>query len=253
MTDQPPQPQENKLEHPCFPQPGNTSVRVWRYLDLAKFIWLLENRKLYLSRLDLLNDPHEGTTPRLLALLRDQQFRDLGAEQLVAQIPNINQQSRKSLYVNCWHLGNTESEAMWRLYCPNDGGVAIQTTYEKLVASVENDRFCYIGAVTYIDYESQGFPLNNFFYPVMHKRASFAHEQEVRLVKTLSEYWGTPGRESPAGVTIDWAPEATVEAIYVNPYAPEFYHDVVCSIVRRVAPVLEQQVRWSQMRAAPVY
>ncbi len=253
MTDQPQQPKENKLEHPCFPQPGNTAVRVWRYLDLAKFIWLLENKKLYLSRLDLLNDPHEGTTPRLFALLRDQQLREFGGEQLVTQIPNINQQSRKSLYINCWHLGNTESEAMWRLYCPNNGGVAIQTTYERLVASVESDPFCYIGSVTYIDYESQGFPLNNFFYPVMHKRISFAHEQEVRLVKTFSEYWGAHGRESPAGATIDWAPEVTVEAIYVNPYAPEFYHDVVCSIVRRIVPALEQQVHWSQMRAAPVY
>lgn len=253
MTDQPQQPKENKLEHPCFPQPGNTSVRVWRYLDLPKFIWLLEHRKLYLSRLDLLNDPHEGTTPRLLAMLRDQQLREFGAEQLVTQIPSINRQSRRSLYVNCWHLGNSESEAMWRLYCPNDGGVAIQTTYERLVASVANDPFCYIGSVTYIDYETQGFPLNNAFYPVMHKRASFAHEQEVRLVKTLSEYWGLPERESPPGVTIDWEPETSVEAIYVNPYAPEFFHDVVCSVVRRVAPVLEQQVRWSQMRAAPVY
>lgn len=253
MADQAPPTQENKLEHPCFPQPTDDSVRVWRYLDLAKFIWLFENKKLYLSRLDLLNDPHEGTTPRLLALLRDQQLRESGAEQLVAQIPNINQQSRKSLYVNCWHSGNTESEAMWRLYCPNDSGVAIQTTYRKLVASIKNDPFFYIGSVTYIDYESQGFPLNNMFYPVMHKRISFAHEQEVRLVKTLSEHWGIPGRESPSGIAVEWSPETTVDAIYVNPYAPEFYYEVVRSIMHRVAPLLEQQVRWSQMRAAPVY
>jgi hypothetical protein len=253
MSDQPAQPKENKLEHPCFPQPADTSVRVWRYLDLSKFIWLLEYRKLYLSRLDLLNDPHEGSTPRLLAMLRDQQLREFGGEQLVAQIPNINQQSRKSLYINCWHLGNSESEAMWRLYCPGDSGVAIQTTYARLVASVDSDPFCYIGGVTYIDYETQGFPLNNLFYPVMHKRSSFAHEQEVRLVKTLSEYWGTPARESPAGVSIDWSPDSTIDSIYVNPYAPEFYYDVVRSIVRRVMPALEPQVHWSQMRAAPVY
>ena len=253
MTDQPQRPKDNKLEHPCFPQPGNTSVRVWRYLDLPKFIWLLEHRKLHLSRLDLLNDPHEGTTPRLLAMLRDQQLREFGAEKMVAQIPSINRQSRRSMYVNCWHLGNSESEAMWRLYCPNDGGVAIQTTYEKLVASAANDPFCYIGTVTYIDYESQLFPLNNGFYPVMHKRASFAHEREVRLVKTLPEYWGLPEREGPPGVSIDWEPEISVEAIYVNPYAPDFFHDVVCSVVRRFVPDLEKQVQWSQMRAAPVY
>lgn len=253
MNDQFPQPTENKLEHPCFPQPTDKSIRAWRYLDLAKFIWLMENRKLYFSRLDLLNDPHEGTTPRLLAMLRDQQLREFGGERLVAEIPDINRRSRKSLYVNCWHIGGTESEAMWRLYCQNDSGVAIQTTYQKLVESVDSDPQCYIGAVTYINYETQGFPLNNLFYPVMHKRISFVHEQEVRLVKTLPEFWGQDALESPSGISIAWLPETSIDSIYVNPYAPEFYYEVVCSIVRRIAPELEQRVRWSQMRAAPVY
>lgn len=253
MNDQVPQPKENKLEHPCFPQPADKSVRVWRYLDLAKFIWLLEKRKLYFSRLDLLNDPHEGTTPRLLAMLRDQQFREFGGEKLVAVIPNINRQTRRSLYVSCWHMGSTESEAMWRLYCPNDSGVAIQTTYQKLVESVDSDPHCYIGAVTYIDYETQGFPLNNAYYPVMHKRISFAHEQEVRLVKTLSEFWNPGAPEGPSGINIEWLPEASIDSVYVNPYAPEYYHEVVCSLVRRIAPELERRVHWSQMRAAPIY
>lgn len=253
MTETLAEPKEDKLKHPCFPQPVDTSVRVWRYLDLAKFIWLLEKRQLYLSRLDLLNDPHEGSTPRLLAMLRDQQLREWGAEELAVQMPGMNQRSRKSLYVNCWHFGNNESEAMWRLYCPGDGGVAIQTTYQRLVASVEADPYCYIGTVTYIDYETQGFPLNNFFYPVMHKRISFAHEQEIRIVKTLREFWANQERESPAGTSIDWSPEDTLEAIYVNPYAPEFYHEVVGAIVRHVAPQLEGRIRWSQMRAGPAY
>jgi len=73
-------PIENKLKHPCFPQAAEGSVRVWRYLDLAKFIWLVENKKIYLSRLDLLNDPHEGSTPKLLAAMRDQHLRESGVE-----------------------------------------------------------------------------------------------------------------------------------------------------------------------------
>lgn len=179
---------ENKLEHPCFPQPQDGSIRVWRYLDLAKFVWLLENQKLYLSRLDLLNDPYEGTTPKWLAAVRDQQLREFGGERLETQAPQIIQQSRRSLYVNCWHLGSIESEAMWRLYCPGENGVSIQTTYTKLVESIAYDEVLYVGQVTYINYESQVFPLDNMFYRVMHKRISFAHEQEVRLVKWLPEH-----------------------------------------------------------------
>lgn len=246
------QPLENKLEHPCFPQVKDTAAKVWRYLDLAKFTWLLDNRKLYLARLDLLNDPHEGSTPRLLAQLRDQQLRELTEGKVNIDSGQINQRMRKSLYVNCWHLGNSESEAMWRLYCPGDNGVAIQTTYGKLVESIDHDRWLYIGHVTYIDYELGGFPLNNLFYPVMHKRISFAHEQEVRLVKTLSAHWSSPDT-SPPGITVEWAPEHSINAIYVNPYAPDYYYEAVRSIVLRIEPRLVDRIAWSRMRGGPVY
>lgn len=249
MVNQPTPPRQNKLEHPSFPQPGDTSIRAWRYLALEKFIWLLENKKLYLPRLDLLKDPHEGTTPSYAAILRDQH----SDEKLIELTQKVNQQSRRAIYVNCWRINNAESEAMWRLYCPDNSGVALQTTYSKLVDSIQNDIFCYIGCVTYIDYESDGFPPNNAFYPVMHKRISFAHEQEVRLVKGLIEYMSTPGPPGPSGITIDWLPETTVDVIYVNPYAPDFYHDVVQAIVHRFAPELEHRVSWSRMRAAPMY
>jgi len=250
MTDRLP---ENKLAHVAFPQPPDAAVKVWRYMNLAKFVWILANRKLWLSRVDLLGDPHEGSTPRALALARDDFYREHGAEQLLRQVPEINQNIRTSTYASCWHWGNNESEAMWRLYCPTGEGVAIQTTYEKLVDSIASDPYLYIGQVTYLDYETDGFPSNNLFYPVMHKRISFAHEQEVRLVKTFSEFWGLPTRIGPPGVVVDWEAEPLIEAVYIDPYAPDYYADVVRTLVSQLTPPLESRVRWSQMRAAPVY
>ncbi len=52
---------ENRLRHPCFPQPGDATAKVWRYMDLPKFIWLLKHSQLYMSRLDRLGDPYEGS------------------------------------------------------------------------------------------------------------------------------------------------------------------------------------------------
>ena len=269
--------QNNKLEHTCFPQPADSTVRVWRYLDLAKFIWLLENQKLYLSGVASLNDQHEGSKPKFLADYDDQQHlaitrhqllrefgNELGEEKFRTEIPRIveqnsqihahQQRERRMLYVNCWHLGNPESEAMWRLYCPENNGVAIQTSYSKLAESTANDPELYIGQVTYIDYESQGFPPSNIFYPVMHKRISFAHEKEVRLVKIrVPDDCGFPQEFCPPGIAIDWPLEATIEGIYVGPYAPEYFYNVVHAIVRSFAPNLESQVHWSKMRAPPYY
>lgn len=274
-----------KLEHPCFLQPTDDSIHVWRYLDLAKFIWLLENQKLYLSRLDLLGDPHEGSLPQTVA---DQHYSEHlyhklaishtklisefgevgGALKFKDMIPNIikesehmatqqrsnNQEDRRHYFVNCWHMNNSESEAMWRLYCPNNNGIAIQTTYKKLVESTMSDEWLHIGRVNYIDYDSEVFPTDNVFYKLMHKRISFAHEKEVRLIKTvIPENWGTPQEICLEGIEFDWAVEDIVDAIHVNPYAPNYFFDVVRNVVKRTYPQLEERVIWSKMRAPPRY
>lgn len=46
-----------QLSHPCFPQQRDANVKVWRYMDLAKLISLIQSRRLYLARLDQLADP----------------------------------------------------------------------------------------------------------------------------------------------------------------------------------------------------
>ena len=274
-----------KLENPCFTQPEDDSIRVWRYLDLAKFIWLLENQKLYFSRLDLLGDPHEGSLPQFvadrfysehlnydLALNYKKLVSEFGSEEgtlrfqamvphLIIQTDHMSNQQRSNnksssthYYVNCWHMNNSESEAMWRLYCPNNNGIAIQTTYKKLVESTISDEYLHIGQVKYIDYESEVFPMDNVYYKLMHKRNSFVHEQEVRLIKTeIPQNWGTPQEVCLEGLEFDWAFENIIDAIHVNPYAPNYYLEVILKVVERVAPKLKNRVVWSKMRAEPNY
>ncbi|MFN8224152.1 MAG: hypothetical protein U0R50_13000 [Gaiellales bacterium] len=48
--------------HPVFNAPPDDTV-VWRYIDLAKLISLLDHRALYFARADTLGDPHEGALP----------------------------------------------------------------------------------------------------------------------------------------------------------------------------------------------
>jgi hypothetical protein len=52
---------EKRLSHPSFLQPADRRVKVWRYMDLAKFIWLLKEKRLFMARLDRLSDPYEGS------------------------------------------------------------------------------------------------------------------------------------------------------------------------------------------------
>lgn len=61
-------------EHPNVSAPAGSTM-LWRYLDLAKLLFLLEHRALWFSRLDTLGDPYEGLPPRVFI---DRMWGDVG-------------------------------------------------------------------------------------------------------------------------------------------------------------------------------
>lgn len=242
---------QHKLNHPSFPQPVDPSIRVWRYFDLPKFVWLLEHKELFFPSLAMLADPYEGASTKRYVEMMDHYFSNQeGGERILEQMREYSKNARKTMHVNCWNIGETESEAMWRLYCPDSQGIAIQTTYEKLVASVDHDPKVFIGCVIYLDYETEVISQGNLFDPVMQKRLSFSHEQEVRLVKCLGQ---DEAESNPNGISISWRIAQAVEQIYVNPYAPAYFEDVIRAVIRQFDPDLENRICWSQMRAGPLY
>ncbi len=245
---------ESRLHHPSFPQPPDADVNVWRYMDLAKLLWSLKKRRLYLCRLDLLGDPLEGSLPRRNAegyrsWLRE---RGLGGEE-----QNVETAIRKNLgatYVSCWRLGQHESEAMWRIYCPSGIGVALRTTYRRLVRWIEPHPV-YIGMVKYIDFDTGAYASRALiaFDWAMHKRIAFEHEREVRMVAERPAHMHAEASAGQPGIEFPWEPDASVDVIHVSPYAQEYYADAVRAAVGCLAPELAETTCWSSMRVAPRY
>jgi hypothetical protein len=244
---------EQRLSHPCFPQPSNPQLRVWRYMDIAKFVWLLTEKRLFMSRLDKLADPYEGSLTAKTIEGIDQFLRQHGSTDGWAEMSQVYRENQNTTFVCCWHANEQESEAMWRLYCGKGNGVAIQTTYERLVDAIESQFDVYVGCVKYIDYEREWFPDANAFHPVMHKRLAFAHESEVRLVSSPSDYRAMPPEQKPMSISIPWDSSKMIQRVYVDPYAPEYFFEVVQSIVRAMEPSLSSRLVWSQMKAAPLF
>lgn len=244
---------ENRLRHPCFPQPPNIHIKVWRYMDLAKFVWLLKEKRLFMSRLDKLADPYEGSLTSKTILGIETFLRQHGSKDGWDKLSKMYRQNQVTTYVCCWHANEQESEAMWKLYCGHGNGIAIQTTYADLFSAIENEHEIYIGCVKYIDYEHEWFPDANAFHPVMHKRLAFAHEQEVRLVSSPSSFRVPSAEAIPELVSIPWDTSAKIERVYVDPYAPEYFFDAVRTIVNAIEPSLNTRLVWSQMKAAPLF
>src|SRR5215475_712858 len=166
------------VDHPAFVQPDDKAERIWRYMDFAKFVSLLASNALHFSRIDQFSDPFEGSLSRI----EYEKLQNLAAAgEADGSIPvewrgsyfdilmsNVRR-SRRRLYVNCWHRSEFESEAMWRLYAPSGLGVAIQSTYSRLVQALPEKvhNGCFVGAVQYTDHHTESIPEGNAFYPAL--------------------------------------------------------------------------------------
>jgi hypothetical protein len=232
--------------HPSFPQPEDGSVPVWRYMDLPRLISLLTRQQLILSRADLMLDRFEGSIPKK-ALLEWSASRE-NADHLT----RLRSESQRDAYISSWHENTRESEAMWRLYCGAGEGVALSTTYARLDQALAPYPEVQIGRVTYLDYHGDAWreAFANGVTPFMCKRASFEHEREVRILS-----WGDPAtprrHDAPPIIGLDWNIAEAVEQIWVSPYAPRWYFDVVTAVLERFAPEMAPRLTWSEMTESP--
>jgi hypothetical protein len=166
--------------------PPDRTATIWRYMDLAKFASLLENRALFFCRSDLFDDRFEGSYPKGVAVeaALPQMIADMAGDPTlpkrigkVKEMSSWRKQFRESVLVSCWHINEHESAAMWKLYLQSNKGISIKSSVRRLIDSIQCAEEVYVGAVQYRDYEVAGFPSMNVFHPFISKRKSFGHER----------------------------------------------------------------------------
>ena len=48
-------------DHPAFEKPIDESVKIWRYMDFSKFVYMLKEKALFFASPNLFDDRFEGT------------------------------------------------------------------------------------------------------------------------------------------------------------------------------------------------
>jgi hypothetical protein len=165
---------------------------LWRYMDVARFLALIDRGELYFPRLHELqnDDAWEGAVSLLdPALEHDRDYMHNAATDTNSTLP----------MVTCWHENETESVAMWKLYVSGREGVAIKTTVGSVIQLLSVGRQLKLGRLVYRDiddFEQQPeiFTFENGncrgdadVHPlerttIFRKNKDYAHEQEVRAV-----------------------------------------------------------------------
>jgi hypothetical protein len=253
------------VQHIPFEQPADNTLPVWRYVDLSKYLDLLCNRRIFFPRADLLGDPFEGSVPAFNTAVRGQlldgrrsdptkdPWPDLSDEhvnQMYQTISQFNRQTVKDLFVSCWHMNESESTAMWRLYSKSDESICIRSAYNRLVELFPD--YVFPGVVKYIDYSSQFVAEDSLLRRFMYKRKSFEHERECGFV-IWRQYGNTPKFEgsSLSGMSVDVEPSLLVDAIYVNPISQPWFAELVGTVTQKLG--YSFAVRKSTLADEPLY
>jgi hypothetical protein len=252
-----------ETQHPSFPLPTNKDIPIWRYMDLAKYLAMLQRRSLFFARATLLGDPFEGSSTKMMVAQREYVKKNRAHDPALAaykdmpdeafEFGNLAKFMVPKYLVNCWHMNEGESAAMWKLYSSAHEAVGIRSTYRRLRQCLPPCVF--IGEVKYIDYETEGFSVAIALNFIMHKRRPLAHERELRAV-----FWdmdGTPEAQpykakiGATGLPIGVDLSDLIEGVYVSPTAAAWFADVVSAVTAKWGFAFP--VRPSSLADAPSY
>ena len=252
---------EDKIEIP------DNNQKIWRYMDFSKYLDMLTTNTLYFTRADKLEDPYDCSW--MLFLGESQKQLSSEYPQIKERTRQINTFERLFVYLNCWHMNDHQSAALWRLYSENKyETIAIQTTFGKFESEIK-DKWprdgIRISKVKY-DLENAGEPIGNppegrlfsvlGWANIIYKRPSFSHEKELRafifqgydkrkendtlrneahLEKLMKE------RDEFIRIPID--PAKLIEKVYVSPLAK----DLFVELVKNVSSELKDRVLKSDL------
>jgi len=250
---------------PDIRRPVDRNVRIWRYMDLPKYLYFVTYKSLFFSRIDKLDDPYEGSFPKVdKAKHLDwiEQFSKSEkampqemVEKMKADDVKIRKNMQKDNFLNCWHMNEHESMAMWRLYGEQNKSIAIQTTYEKLHNAVSE--YVTLGIVEYLDYEKDtmfegkqyGAPI--FFF----KRRAFEFENELRAIMGRHKLGAIdPDQkydDAEAGWDFKVDPSSFVERVVVSPRMPDWIYKLI--MVLTLAAGFSFPVEKSSLDVSPMF
>lgn len=238
------------LLHPDIQTPPIETV-IWRYIDLPKFLQMLEQGGLYFALLTEFSDKWEAVLGRELTHSIATHFGGASGE-----VIQLMQDYSKHTAVNCWYQGAGESVAMWKLYTKSEYGVAIKSTVGDLMKALSvYPPEVFIGSVKYEDHTSP--PTQTLaqqhispYRAILQKRTCYQHECELRVITELLPRFP----ENPPLGTIVVHPfpehgsvvpmhlETLIHSVTTGPHYPSWGWDLLASALKRAGiqpPIVE--------------
>ena len=257
------------------------NTKIWQYMDLSEFIHLLYSKSLFFCNTKKFGDPFEGSLPLLNNILNEQKEYQITKKLLENKkkfknviksqpIKKWNYQGWKNrVLVNCWHMNNSESAAMWNSYSYRNSGIALQSTFKRLKNSIKSCKEeIIIGKVQYLNYRNEWLKESLGWEIFLTKKRPYEYERELRALNIvydndlddkelfndsfLKKYRiNLPkGQKTTAkkmlsmhnekvlpiyipGKHIKIDLDTLIENIYVSPYVDDYFIEVIKSLIEK--------------------
>ena len=112
---------------------------------------------------------------------------------------------RKNIFVNCWSINESESYALWKIYTKRNSGIAIKSTYGRLMQAINYNKNIEIKPVEYKNFKNLKL---NKEQVVTRKTTFYAFEKELRLFSESQN----------KKVEIDVDNDVLIDKIYFSPF-----------------------------------
>ena len=223
---------------------------LWRFMDLSKFLALLEERKLFLCRPDAFHDKFEGSFTNSIKKAIEKAYKEHDIEFTYDKFKRC---LHERVFINCWHNSKYDSMAMWNLYGKSTNSLAITTTVGKLSSQLLRSEFVYhlyIKKVEYIEHwNDPDIEINPYSHIFSYKVKAYEYEKEVRVI--LDRYAEMFEKKTiPNSVSIELNLDELLRSIVISPEAPEWFFQLLNKISKRYD--LKCPVERSQMALDPL-
>lgn len=107
---------------------------IYKYLTFNQFVDLVESKRLYLTRVSEWDDVYEAVELRHLVSNGMRKGPPQWVPEMLGEdlMKALDQSMFDSYYAQSWTWSEEESDAMWRIYSPNNDGVRLKMNVDKI-------------------------------------------------------------------------------------------------------------------------
>lgn len=221
-----------------------------KYLDITKFLSLLQTKTLFFCRLDKFEDKYEGTLPErnkehyklwmesiLQNLNPDQKVSLEDLEEKLLSYLEMSDKFKSLNCISCWNKLENESYALWKIYSNVNQGIMIKSSVERLKKAFSDTREeIQLSEIKYINHKVDKIQSGNMNFPLIHKNIAYHYEDEIRLIHTLKFKNGFTydwhKEKNPNGKNLQVNVEDLIEEIVISPFAEKWFYDVVKNVMK---------------------